>query len=950
MSWGFVGRGEELAALETAWLASRDEGGPVVVVHGEPGIGKTRTVAELAGMVRKQHGEALWGTCYERPAALPYEVWAQALGEYVRRAGVARLQARLGADTRWLAPLLPYSPGFPEPASVPAGVGQLRLAEVLVRVLECFDEPPLVVLDDMQWAHPESLELFGHVARLTRRALIVVIMRGTTLDLRHPTVRCMAEVRRQRPVEYLALGRLSRAEGGELLEQVAGRPLDAALAEQLYAESDGSPFFLTELGRHVHRYPGARSRGGQDPPESVRGAIGLRIGRLSDETRHMLQLASVFSASFAFAELQALTEYDETTLLDAVDEALAQELLRPEGAERYGFSHAFFRQTLYEQLSPSRRARLHRQLAEALEKLYSGDPSPAAVELVRQYHASATLPCAERGASYALTAAQAARKASAPAGAVVVLRLGLDLVAAEDIATRARLLSELAVAEAEAGLFSDAPRTLADAIALLEQQDAPGEAIADLVYEVGIAFWLAPSGSFAIEPLVRRALADLGAARSLPWARLMLLRRFAQPETLGPLQVVGWSSLDPDALQIARSVGSEADYARTLDGFTPWFGRELDEVVGHIDGWRNPAARLQALIPTLGYLTFLTFGVHPATSRLCAEFASLADDMGLPYHRALACLFRAAPRAGRGQLTDAAGLIGRARALIQREPAPESIAALVTLIEALTTRHIAADWPRLAQTMWDVARSPEHVSEMFCLACAALAAQACARSGQPDRAREILGYLLPALACSHPLESPETPALGVAAEAIWELRATDLAVRLLPNALRLAAEADREFYLTSTELTVARLSSVSGCFDQAADYFGRARATLERSGQLVLGAITDHDEARARLDHHRPGAPALLVRASARFAALGMGEWSHRAEILAAVGQQPPDGLTAREAEILRLVAQRRTNKEIAAELVLSVHTVERHVQNAYRKIGARSRADAGEYVARTGV
>jgi DNA-binding CsgD family transcriptional regulator len=153
--------------------------------------------------------------------------------------------------------------------------------------------------------------------------------------------------------------------------------------------------------------------------------------------------------------------------------------------------------------------------------------------------------------------------------------------------------------------------------------------------------------------------------------------------------------------------------------------------------------------------------------------------------------------------------------------------------------------------------------------------------------------------------------------------------------------------MTCTELTVARLSAVLGRFDQAVAYFERARVTLERRDQRVLRAIVDYDEALVRLAHKQPGAIGLLALASARFKELGMREWSHRAALVKMPGHELPDGLTAREAEILRLVALGRANKEIAAELFISVHTVERHVQNAYRKISARNRADASTYVAR---
>jgi hypothetical protein len=176
---------------------------------------------------------------------------------------------------------------------------------------------------------------------------------------------------------------------------------------------------------------------------------------------------------------------------------------------------------------------LHRRLAEALERLHEHDLARVAGELVRQYHASATLPGAGRGAIYALTAAWAARSAGAPGDAVVMLRLGLDLVAVEDTATRAEVLGELARAEAEAGLADDAPRTLEAAASLLERDGAAGEAIAQLIHAVVVTFTLAftavPQNLGGIEPLIARALAAVEQSRSLTWARLKLMGRYTRP-------------------------------------------------------------------------------------------------------------------------------------------------------------------------------------------------------------------------------------------------------------------------------------------------------------------------------------------------------------------------------------------------------------------------------------
>jgi DNA-binding NarL/FixJ family response regulator len=147
--------------------------------------------------------------------------------------------------------------------------------------------------------------------------------------------------------------------------------------------------------------------------------------------------------------------------------------------------------------------------------------------------------------------------------------------------------------------------------------------------------------------------------------------------------------------------------------------------------------------------------------------------------------------------------------------------------------------------------------------------------------------------------------------------------------------------MAGSELTVARLHALLG--RPSGEAFERARQVADARGHPALRAIVDHDDGVARRLAREPGAAALLASAAERFQALGMTAWTGRAPPRGGL----PDGLTAREAEVLRLLAAGHTNKEIAGELVLSVFTVERHLANAYRKISVRNRADATAYVLR---
>jgi tetratricopeptide (TPR) repeat protein len=306
------------------------------------------------------------------------------------------------------------------------------------------------------------------------------------------------------------------------------------------------------------------------------------------------------------------------------------------------------------------------------------------------------------------------------------------------------------------------------------------------------------------------------------------------------------------------------------------FSAEVEQLIDRIEGWRDPVARLWALVHVVTHLTLTDPGSSPGADRLSTELCALADDMGLVPRRGLARVFRAALLGGRGEFDAAAEQIGAARTLFERQSPDVAIPAVVTLVGGLTAQHVAIDWPRLATTMWDLVRNPRAAGTLG-LACAGFAAQAFAHAGEVDQARSVLRYILPELESAEPATSG---AVGLAGAAVWELHAQDLAERLLPRALALADADGYEFYMTSTELTVARLNAVLGRFDQAVDYFQRARATLEERGQPVVRAIVDYDEALARLSHEQPGSTKLLADASARFHELGMREWSRRATLL----------------------------------------------------------------------
>jgi DNA-binding CsgD family transcriptional regulator len=334
---------------------------------------------------------------------------------------------------------------------------------------------------------------------------------------------------------------------------------------------------------------------------------------------------------------------------------------------------------------------------------------------------------------------------------------------------------------------------------------------------------------------------------------------------------------------------------------------------------------------------------------LCDEFEALAVEVGSLLPQVLGMTLRGAILGAQGEFSAALETEAEARRLADRMPSPSAGFALgyVDLVADLTTMQFHLDWARMAEKMRSLALAG---APWWRLLYAALAARAYAKAGLAEQARELLGHLVPVLAVSDPSGYTQNGCVAFAADAVCELGDRALAEQLIPAALALLDARAGDWYTTCNELTVARLETILGHFEAAFEYFGRARETLAARDQRALLALAEHDEAQARRTARHPDAAKMLADAKARLFEFGMQRGSVPRPATRRATAAFPDGLTRREAEVLTLITEGKTNKEIAVRLVLSVHTVERHIQNAYRKIAVRNRADASAYAVRAGL
>ncbi len=384
---------------------------------GEPGIGKTRLATEAARAAHAEGGTVLFGGCDE-DVGLPYRPFVEALRHYVAHAPDAVLAAHVRAHHGELVRLVPELAqrvsDLPAPQVAEAETERFLLFEAVTGLLAAASQesPIVLVLDDLHWAGAPELLLLKHLVRSAEpmRLLVIGTYRDTDLSRTHPLTAVLADLRRESGVERVALHGLDDAAVETLVAAVARHDLDdalVALAHAIRRETEGNPFFIGEVIRHLSESGALFQEGGRwtyrgaitalGIPEGVREVIGRRLGRLSEATTRILGLAAVIGRQFDLALLAKIAETSEDAVLDALDEATAAALVAEVrgGDEQFAFRHALIRTTLYEELSAPRRARLHQRVGEALEELVRTTPGARIEELA--YHWLAATRAADVG-------------------------------------------------------------------------------------------------------------------------------------------------------------------------------------------------------------------------------------------------------------------------------------------------------------------------------------------------------------------------------------------------------------------------------------------------------------------------------------------------------------------------------------------------------------------------
>ena len=445
----FVGREAELKGLHTAFDNAMSGNGSMMMVVGEPGIGKTALCEQIATFATLRGGRALVGHSYEEGSmSLPYLPFVEAMRTYVldrppealkEELGTGAMEvARIVSEIRERAQVEPRQSGDPED-------DRWRLLQAVTTFLRnaAATQPIMLVIEDLHWADKGTLDLLVHLARNLSgsRLLVVGTYRDMEVDRAHPLSPALAELRRVGELPRVLLRGLTVDEVHRMLNTLAGgQEVSWALAEAVHRQTEGNPLFIQEVLRYiveagmVTREGGHWRTTGDTPlemsiPEGLRDVIGKRLSRLSQECNRLLSIAAVIGRDFRLDTLQAVAGASENEIVSGLEEAVKVGVLEDQskaGSVRFRFTHAFFRQTLYEEMFTPRRLRLHQGVARVLEGQYGSRLEEHAAELAEHFAQSSDPEDLTKAVEYSEMAAKRAMSVYAYGEAARLLEQSLQ--------------------------------------------------------------------------------------------------------------------------------------------------------------------------------------------------------------------------------------------------------------------------------------------------------------------------------------------------------------------------------------------------------------------------------------------------------------------------------------------------------------------------------------------
>jgi DNA-binding CsgD family transcriptional regulator/tetratricopeptide (TPR) repeat protein len=966
-----VGRAREVDVFQAAFdrmLAGRRE---LVLISGEPGIGKTRCAEALADLAEDQGALVLWGRCREEAGAPPYWPWVQILRAYVDASSLDEVRLNMGTAAKDIAALVPeLLDSSQQTHQTPSAIADTSSARFRTfdAIRQFFHQatqqvPIALVLDDLHWADVPSLSLLEFLSQelLRSRLLIVGTYRDADASRKTPLLSTLGGLSRDSDTQRVHLAGLSQIAIGEVAERLCDVSLSESAIKIIYQQTDGNPLFAIELikvlidesaGAAIATMP-ARI------PAGVHETIGRRLIRLSDRCNELLCVAAVHGRQFTAREIAAAMDEDVHSVLSGLEPAVQAGIVQSnvDASGSYQFTHALIRETIYEDLPPVERLRLHGRAGDALVGVHAAHLEPALSRIAHHYHEAAALGNTEKAVVYALRTAESAVRMYAYEEALVhydhvIQTLESGGLMHDERLARAYILKGSALKQL--GQIQQSIEVLLEAV---NRTRALGNAelLVDVLVLLAMTTRHVEQQRFV--PLLDRALALLPEGDSAPRAKALAVLAFAQRTLTHKSRIrhlvdealdMASRSCDatahcacyqfavmalrgnPESLQrrlllceeynaAAQSTGSahllaEAYHWQSLNYFESGRVDEIETILDHYDSL-STAARL-------GLHQYQT-GAHRVTLALLrGDWANLE------------CRIEELLKIGtKTRRDDADGVYG---------------AQMFALNRDLGRLHRLA--PQIKEIVTSATRRMWEPGLMLI----------CAEIGLLSEARVIFDRLVERDCRAIRRDDMYMTCLVFCAETCCALadtcRAESLYQLLRPYA-RQTANHPTAVCFGAADLYLAMLACTANGPDLAREHFDQAltlnramRAwpslarTLFRYGAFLLTRQADADR---RLGFQQLRESEQLARR------LGMTRLVVDIDALLHArdgGVIFPDELTAREVEVLRLLAIGRTNKDVSLVLTISLNTVATHVRNILNKTQCANRTEAAAYAIRHGL
>lgn len=930
----FVGRKTELADLAEAFEQARKNAAATVLLGGEAGVGKSRLIGCFAERAADNGAHVLIGGCVELSTeGLAYAPFTAAIRQLVRESSAEEVAALLPeGGGRDLARLLPE---FGEPSGDMEGdTARARLFEQILTLLERLAErrPVILIIEDIHWADRSSRDLIAFLSRNLRTAPVLMILtyRSDDLHRQHPLRPVLAELGRLDGVLRLDLPRLTQAEVAAQMAGILGSAPEFAQVDKVFQRSEGIPLFVEAL---------MECGGDGTFPDSLHDLIIGSVEQLSDETQRVLRIAAAGGLRTGHDLLAAVSGLSDVDLEAALRTAVAANVLQVADGNAYVFRHSLIREAVHDELLPGEHGRLHARYAEEISRDRTLVPSGrAAIEIAHHWYSA-------RDDLWALISAwEAAGKAAKTFAYNEKMQL-LERVLAlwskvPDASARigvdhTTVLEQASEAANSCGEIDRGMKFVKAALAELDEKAEP-ERVAELFVRLSL-FKMSKRRSGVLDDLryAERLVPEPGLDRAQVLSKLGSFLIFSGEAAEG-------TALTEEALRIAREHGDDSLEADLL----------LNLALSHsIAGRLDVAITVNTTAQAIGERV----GSGRIILRALANNVDALNNMGRSAEAVELALEgeRLAKAYGRYRVSGAFIANNRAEtleALGRFEEAVEVVEQALTMDPTLRHRHhlrrVRAD-VAVARGEIDLLRSiltedALSVQETFTqelIANARLKMGLHLLSGEPLAALEVaeqvvrepritskpmlgwrmLGLLAGVCETVEALAPERVAALRAQIDEVWATMTVDSPVA---EAYRLGLIRDHD--------------AAAAAWERLDRPYLRAKSLLH-AGRAAAGA-GDRDCAAVRLRTAHPIALALSaqplvteIESLARRIGVSLAEEAPVAETL----------LTPREQEVLRLVAQGGSNRDIAAELFISAKTVSVHVSNILGKLGVSTRGEA---------